>query len=85
MKSKTQNIYNFSMERKNVKENTRKWKLFFIVLAKKPKKKPHRGESYKNTVISAIVANSCSLQQRRVNKYLESTRNWSRLDEPPSF
>lgn len=50
MKSETQNIYNFSMERKNVKETIRKWKLFFIVLAKN-KQKNASGESYKNTIL----------------------------------
>lgn len=40
MKSETQNIYNFCMEKKEEckkkkeKRNMRKWKLFFIVLAK---------------------------------------------------
>lgn len=62
------------MERKNVIETIKKWRLFFIVLAKnKQTKKNALGESYKNTVISAIVAISCSLQQR-VNKFIWNPR-----------
>lgn len=47
MKSETQNIYNFSMERKNVKETIKKWRLFFIVLAKNKQKKRIGGKLQK--------------------------------------
>lgn len=54
MKSETQNIYNFCMEKKkekNVKQkNMRKWKLFFIVLAKEeaPGKKKSSQKKYRH-------------------------------------
>lgn len=62
-------------------KKTRKWKLFFIVLAtRRHQEKSH----YKNTVISSFVANVCSLQQRGEvnNKFILNTMtNWSSPDE----
>lgn len=52
---------------KECKRNHEKMEIIFYCVGKKTKK-PHRGGSYKNTVISAIVAIWCSLQQRGVNK-----------------
>lgn len=73
MKSETQNIYNFCMEKKKKNVNhkkVRKWKLFFIVLAKMRRQEK---KGYKNTVISSFVANVCSLQQQgesTINSFL---------------
>lgn len=38
----------------------------------KKKKKDREGEELQNTVISASLANWCSLQQRRVNKFIQN-------------
>lgn len=74
MKSETQNIYNFVWrKKKNVKQKkVRKWKLFFIVLAKKQRQEK-KVKGYKNTVISSFVANVCPLQQQgesTINSFL---------------
>lgn len=61
------------MERKNVKETIKNGD-YFLLCWQKTNKKNASGESYKNTVISAIVAISCSLQQRRVNKFIWNPR-----------
>lgn len=56
MKSETQNIYNFCMKKKNVKQKVRKWKLFFIVLGKKRRQDDNH---YNKTFCHFFICSSC--------------------------